>query len=70
MPARRIEAVQRAHRVSTRLLAAALFLLGVAMIVMSLARGGGPLAVGILVGLAFAFLGGLRWTQAAPPGRQ
>lgn len=53
-----------ARRLSARLLGATLCALGLAMIVLTLARGGGPLAVGILVGVAFAFLGALRFRAA------
>ena len=56
-----------ARRVSARLLGGALFALGLAMIVSTLARGGGPLAVGIVVGAAFAFLGALRFRAAGGP---
>jgi hypothetical protein len=41
------------------------------MVVITLARGGGPLAVGVLVGVAFAVLGALRLVIAnrlTPPG--
>jgi multisubunit Na+/H+ antiporter MnhB subunit len=49
--------VHRAYRQSTRVLAAAICGLGVAMIVTTLIRGGGGLALGILVGVAFVVLG-------------
>jgi hypothetical protein len=49
--------VERAYRQSTRVLGAALFVLGVAMVVSTLVRGGGPLALGVIVGIAFALLG-------------
>jgi hypothetical protein len=52
--------VQRAYRESTRAVGAIVCLLGVAMVVITLARGGGPLAVGVVVGVAFAALGALR----------
>lgn len=57
--------MRRAQAVSKRVLGAAIFVLGVAMIAITLARGGGPLAVGVFVGVAFAFLGWLRFTGAA-----
>ena len=50
-----------------RLMAAIVFVLGLAMIVSTLARGGGPLAVGILVGAAFVFLGYVRFRAAGSP---
>jgi hypothetical protein len=52
--------VQRAYLASTRTLSALLLVLGVAMIVTALARGGGALAIGVVVGVLFALLGGAR----------
>jgi len=49
--------VHRAYRQSTRLFAAAILGLGLAMIVTTLARGGGALALGVVVGIAFVGLG-------------
>ncbi len=49
--------MHRAYRQSTRVLAAAICGLGVAMIVTTLVRGGGGLAFGIVVGVAFVVLG-------------
>jgi len=49
--------VQRAYRHSTRLFAVALCALGLAMIVTTIARGGGALAVGVVLGIAFVALG-------------
>jgi multisubunit Na+/H+ antiporter MnhB subunit len=49
--------VHRAYRQSTRVLAAAICGLGVAMIVTTLIRGGGGVALGIVVGVAFVVLG-------------
>jgi hypothetical protein len=49
--------VERAYRESTRVLGAALCLLGIAMVIATLARGGGPLAIGVVAGVAFALLG-------------
>ena len=49
--------MERAYRESTRVLGAALCLLGLAMVVTTLARGGGPLAVGVVAGAALALLG-------------
>jgi len=47
-------------------------LLGIAMVVVTLARGGGPLALGVVIGVAFAILGALRVVIAnrltPPPG--
>jgi hypothetical protein len=49
--------VHRAYRQSTRLFAVAILGLGLAMIVTTLARGGGALALGVVVGIAFVALG-------------
>jgi hypothetical protein len=49
--------VQRAYRHSTRALGALLCVLGIAMIASTLARGGGPLALGVVLGVLFALLG-------------
>ena len=52
-----IRLVQQAYRHSTRVMGALICVLGVAILVSTLARGGGPLALGVLVGGAFALLG-------------
>jgi hypothetical protein len=52
--------VERAYRHSTRLLGALIAVLGVAMVIATLVRGGGPLAVGVVVGVLFAVLGSAR----------
>jgi hypothetical protein len=52
--------VQRAYLASTRLLSAALLVIGVAMIVSALARGGGVLAVGVVLGAMLAAVGAAR----------
>ena len=49
--------MQSAYRQSTRVLGAVICLLGIVLLVSTLARGGGPLALGVLVGLAFTLLG-------------
>jgi hypothetical protein len=45
------------HRASTRVLSGAMLVIGVALLVSTLARGGGPLAVGVLVGVLFCGVG-------------
>jgi hypothetical protein len=64
--------VQRACRESTRAVGAIICVLGIAMVVITLARGGGPLALGVILGVAFAALGALRVVIAnrltPPPG--
>jgi uncharacterized membrane protein len=52
--------VGRAYRESTRAVGVIICVLGIVMIVLTLARGGGPLALGVIVGAAFAILGALR----------
>ena len=59
-PAGIIRPVQRAYLASTRLLGAALLLVGVAMVASTIARGGGALAVGVLLGIMLAVVGGAR----------
>ena len=49
--------MQRAYHQSTRVLGAVICLLGLVLVVSTLARGGGPLALGVLVGVAFTVLG-------------
>jgi hypothetical protein len=49
--------VQRAYLASTRLLSGALLVIGVAMVVSALARGGGLLALGVVLGTMLAVLG-------------
>ena len=45
------------HRQSTRLFSAVLAVIGVVMLVVTLAGGGGPLALGTLLGLLFVAAG-------------
>jgi hypothetical protein len=49
--------VKSAYLASTRVLSVLLVLLGIAMVVSALARGGGALAFGVVLGTAFALLG-------------
>ena len=49
--------MDRAYLASSRALNSLLVGLGVAMVITTLARGGGPLAVGVVVGVLFAVLG-------------
>ena len=60
--------MERAYRQSTRALGAAIFVLGVAMIISTLVRGGGPLALGVVAGAAFALLGAARVYLASRAG--
>jgi hypothetical protein len=56
--------VDRAYRASTRVIAVVTFLLGLTMIAVTVARGGGFLAVGIVAGILFTVLGAVRFKQA------
>jgi hypothetical protein len=49
--------VRRAYLTSTRVLSGMLVLVGVAMVVSALARGGGALALGVVLGALLALLG-------------
>jgi hypothetical protein len=63
--------VQRAYRESSRALGAFLCVLGIVMVVVTLAKGGGPLALGVVLGVIFAVLGALRIVlvnRLSPPG--
>ena len=48
---------RRVQRAGAAVLSAAMLLLGVAMLVVTLTRGGGPLAVGVLLGVLFCLAG-------------
>lgn len=52
--------MQRAYLASTRLLSAALVAIGIAMVITTIANGGGPLAVGVLLGIMLALVGAAR----------
>ena len=56
--------MDRAYRASTRVVGIVTFLLGITMVVVTLANGGGPLAVGVIAGLLFAILGAIRFVHA------
>ncbi|MDQ3769468.1 MAG: hypothetical protein M3370_08340 [Actinomycetota bacterium] len=45
------------HGIATQLLSAALVVIGVALLVRTIAAGGGPLALGLLLGLLFIAAG-------------
>ena len=59
--------MERAYRQTTRALGLAICLLGVAMTATALARGAGPLALGVLLGVAFIVLGAGRIYLATRP---
>jgi hypothetical protein len=65
--------VERAYVVSTRLASTVILLLGLVMIAVTLARGGGPLALGVVFGVLFILLGaGRLWLSrgAEPRGHE
>ena len=49
--------MRQAHRHSIRVLSAVLVVLGAAMVASTLARGGGALSVGVVLGVLLALLG-------------
>jgi len=56
------------HRSATNALSAVMVVIGVAMVVSTIARGGGPLAMGVLLGLLFAAAGaGRLYVQRRTP---
>ncbi len=55
-----ILSVQRALLTSTRVLSTLIVVLGLAMVVLSLVQGGGPLALGVVIGTMLAAIGALR----------
>jgi hypothetical protein len=57
------------HRASTQVLSVALLVIGVALVVRTLTEGGGPLAVGVLLGVLFAAVGAARMWIARRTGR-
>ena len=60
--------MDRAYRASTRLVGVITFALGLTMIAVTVARGGGPMAVGVVAGLLFAVLGAIRYSHATRRG--
>ena len=48
------------HRLATLVLSAVMLVLGLAILAVTLANGGGPLALGILLGVLFVAAGGGR----------
>jgi len=57
------------HRRATRLLSLAMIALGVALLVRTLALGGGALAIGVVLGLLFVAAGAARLYLQAREGR-
>jgi hypothetical protein len=61
--------VQSAYSASTRLLSALLVVVGVAMVTVALAQGGGLLALGVILGALLALLGAGRLWLTRGGGR-
>jgi hypothetical protein len=56
------------HRASTRILSSLMVLVGLGLVVSTLIRGGGPLAVGLVVGVLFCGVGaGRLWLERGEP---
>jgi len=56
------------HRASTRVLSSLMVLVGLGLVVSTLVRGGGPLAVGLVVGVLFVGVGaGRLWLDREAP---
>ena len=56
------------HRASTRVLSTLMVLVGLGLVVSTLVRGGGPLAVGLVVGVMFCGVGaGRLWLERGQP---
>jgi hypothetical protein len=56
------------HRASTRVLSSLMVLVGLGLVVSTLFRGGGPLAVGLVVGVLFCAVGaGRLWLERGEP---
>jgi hypothetical protein len=60
--------VEGGYRTATRALGAVTALLGVCILALTLAHGGGPLAIGSLIGVAFVVLGAGRLYLASRSG--
>ncbi len=48
------------HRASTRVLSIVMIVIGVVLVVVTVANGGGPIAMGVLMGVLFVAAGGAR----------
>ena len=60
----------KVYSASQMVLGAVLCAVGLAVVVATLAAGGGPFAIGVLVGVGFAVLGGMRvWLATRGGGR-
>lgn len=57
----------QAYRNSTRVFGVLMALIGAAMAVAAVAGGGGPLSLGVILGVLFVALGAARFHLAGPP---
>jgi hypothetical protein len=55
-----VPAPREVHRAATRIMSVVMAVLGVLLLVLTLARGGGPLSVGTILGVLFIAAGALR----------
>ncbi len=62
--------MNRAYSESAKVLGVLLMVIGAAMVVSTLARGGGPLALGVVLGVMFVVLGAARLRLARALGPQ
>lgn len=56
--------MERTYRGGTQLMSIVISGLGVAMVVSTIVRGGGPLALGVILGVMFVLLGAARFYLA------
>ncbi len=59
----------RTYGAATAVLSAALVIIGLVMVISTLARGGGPLSAGVILGVAFTVAGAGRLYAAWGTGR-
>ena len=59
--------MERAYRQSTRVLGAFLMVVGLAAVASTIARGGGPLALGVVLGATLAAIGAGRLALSRRP---
>lgn len=62
-------APRNVHNATTRLLSAVMVVIGVVLLVRTLAAGGGPLSVGVVMGVLFVAAGAGRFALARKQGR-
>ncbi len=66
--ARAMPTPREVHRGATRVMSAVMVVLGVALVISTVARGGGPLAIGVLLGALFVAVGAGRLYLAREAG--